>query len=278
VSVNPAGLTAGQYASTIQIAAPGALNNPQSIAIALTIPAPAITAVVNGASFQPGIEAGSWVTITGTNLAPDSRSWQASDFNGNNLPLSLDLASVTIDGKAAAVYYISPTQINVQAPTDSVNGPVAVVVTNNGLVSAAFTAQLQTFAPAFFLYPGTSFAIAQRYPDNALVGDPAAIPGAVAAQPGDILILWATGFGPTNPPAPAGIVVSGAPAVTALPTVTVGGVSVTVISAVLSPGSVGLYQVAIQLPPSLPTGAAAIQASVGGVQSPAGIVTFLAAQ
>jgi len=100
----------------------------------------------------------------------------------------------------------------------------------------------------------------------------------VAAKPGDVLTLWATGFGPTNPPTAAGIVVSGAPAVATLPAVTVGGVSVTVINTVLSPGSAGLYQVAIQLPASIPAGVVSIQASGGGVQSPAGIATFVSAQ
>ena len=38
---------------------------------------PAITSVLNGASFQPGIEAGSWVMIQGTNLANTfpGRTW-----------------------------------------------------------------------------------------------------------------------------------------------------------------------------------------------------------
>jgi uncharacterized protein (TIGR03437 family) len=282
VSANPGSLTAGQYSGTVQIAATGASNTPQTISVTLTVTAPSslpsITSVVNGAGFQPGIEGGSWVTIKGTNLATDSRTWRASDFIGNNLPLSLDGTSVTIDGKSAAVYYISPTQLNVQAPTDAATGAVPVVVKNNGNMSTAFTAQLQTYAPAFFLYSGTNYAIAQRYPDNALVGNPSVIPGTVAAAPGDVLILWATGFGPTNPPTAAGIVVSGAPGVATLPGVTVGGVPVTVISAALSPGSAGLYQVAIQLPASVPIGAAAIQGSVGGVPSPGGVVIFISSQ
>jgi uncharacterized protein (TIGR03437 family) len=277
VSVNPGTLTAGQYSGTIQITAAGALDSPQAISIALIVTAPTIASVVNGASFQPGIESGSWVTIQGADLATDSRTWQTSDFNGNNLPLSLDGTSVTIDGKPAAVYYISATQLNVQAPTDATTGAVPVVVTNNGQVSAAFMAQLQTYAPAFFLYTGTEYAIAQHYPDNALVGNPSLVSGTVAAKPGDVLILWGTGFGPTNPPTPAGVVVSGAPGGSTLPAVTVGGVPVTVISAVLSPGSAGLYQVAIQLPASVPTGAVAIQASVGGVPSPGNIVIFVSA-
>jgi uncharacterized protein (TIGR03437 family) len=241
---------------------------------------PSIAYVVNAASYQPGIESGSWVTIGGANLANTipGRTWLPSEIVNGNLPASLDGVSVTIDGKAAFVYYISPTQINVQAPTDAATGPVSVVVHNNGQTSSAMTAQLQTYAPAFFLYSGTNYAITSHYPDYGLVGNPSVIPGTVAAKPGDVLIFWGTGFGPTNPPTPAGVEVSGsAPAATA-PTVTVGGVPVTVLGAALSPGNAGLYQVAIQLPASLPSGALAVQASVGGVQSPTGVVIFASGQ
>jgi uncharacterized protein (TIGR03437 family) len=231
---------------------------------------PAVSSVLNGASFQPGIEAGSWVTIKGASLAGSTRTWTAADFVGGNLPTSLDGVSVTIDGQPAFVNYISPTQINVQAPSDSVRGAVNVVVTNNGIASAPGTAQLQAVAPAFFLYLGTGYAIASHLPDYAAVGDPSA-----PAHPGDTVVLWGTGFGPTTPAVAAGITVSGLPAVTPLPTVTVGGVSVPVISALLTPDSAGLYQITIQLPATLPTGMLAVQATVGGVTTPAGVSLFV---
>jgi len=109
---------------------------------------PTITAVLNAASYQPGIQAGSWVMIKGSNLANTTGIWQSSDFVGDNLPTVVDGVSVTIDGRPAYVEYVSPTQINVVAPTDTATGPVKVVVNNNGLASAPATAQLQTVAPA----------------------------------------------------------------------------------------------------------------------------------
>jgi uncharacterized protein (TIGR03437 family) len=238
---------------------------------------PAITSVLNGASYQPGIEAGSWVMIQGTNLANTypGRTWTASEIVNGELPTALDGVSVTIDGKPAFVYYISPTQINVQAPTDSAVGKVNVVVTNNGATGAAATAQLQAVAPAFFMYLGTNYAITSLLPDYAPVGNPSVVPGTVAAKPGDTLVLWGTGFGTTNPPVPAGTAVSGAPAAVTAPTVTVGGVAAQVISTVLATGSVGLYQLTIQLPATVPTGAVAVQASIGGVQTQGGVFLFV---
>jgi uncharacterized protein (TIGR03437 family) len=147
---------------------------------------------------------------------------------------------------------------------------VNVVVTNNGAVSAPATVGLQAAAPAFFMDPGTSYAIASRLPTYSVVGTPSA-----PANPGDTLVLWATGLGPTIPAAPAGVEVSGAPATTAVPVVTVGGMQVTVINSVLTPGSAGVYQIAIQLPANVPTGTVTVQASVGGLQTPAGVTLVI---
>jgi len=90
----------------------------------------AISGVSNNASGQAGIAGGSWVSIYGTNLSATTRSWQNADIVGNSLPTALDGVSVKINGKAAAVYYISPGQLNVQAPTDNSRGPVQVEVTS----------------------------------------------------------------------------------------------------------------------------------------------------
>ncbi|HUA63758.1 MAG TPA: IPT/TIG domain-containing protein [Verrucomicrobiae bacterium] len=240
-------------------------------------PAPVITSVLNGASLQPGIAAGSWVTIQGTNLGNTTRAWLPAEIVDGQLPASLDGVSVTIDGSPAFIEYVSPTQINLQAPSDRNSGAVSVVVTDNGESSAPATAQLQPFAPALFEHYGTGYADASRYPDYASIGNPSAVPGAVAAKPGDIVILWATGLGPTNPPTPAGMQASAASPLSSAVTATVGGAPVSVVSAALTGGASGLYQVAIQLPSSLPAGTLAVQISVGGVLSQAGVSLYVAA-
>jgi uncharacterized protein (TIGR03437 family) len=87
-------------------------------------------------------------------------------------------------------------------------------------------------------------------------------------------VLWATGFGPTVPPVAAGTVVTGVPVATT-PTVTVGGVTVPVLNSLLTAGSVGVYQITIQLPANVPAGAVSIQASLGGAQTQAGATIFV---
>jgi len=115
--------------------------------------APTITGVVNGASFLAGFTQGSWITIFGSNLAGTTRSWTSADFNGTSLPTSLDEVSVTVDGKSAYIYYISPTQINALAPADTVVGPVAVQVAYANATSNSLNTTEASFSPALFLFP-----------------------------------------------------------------------------------------------------------------------------
>jgi uncharacterized protein (TIGR03437 family) len=44
------------------------------------------------------------------------------------LPTSLDGTAVRIDGRAAAIFFVGPGQLNVQVPDTATNGPVTVEV------------------------------------------------------------------------------------------------------------------------------------------------------
>lgn len=226
---------------------------------------PAVAAVVNGASFQPGIAPGSWFTVFGTNLASNSRPWRGDEIVDGALPTRLDGTQVTVNGQPAFVYYISPTQVNAQAP-DTGTGPASVQVVVNGLASDTTTATVQTYSPAFFLRLGTNYVVATT-PDFALV---------TKAKPGDILVLWGTGFGPTNPVIASGTVVTGAPVLTTNPTVLIGTQSADYLGGALSPGSAGLYQIAIRVPSSAPDGDLPVVAQIGGVTSPGGAILTVA--
>jgi uncharacterized protein (TIGR03437 family) len=236
--------------------------------------APTISAngVVNGASFQPGIVANSWVTIQGAGLASKTDDWSNSIVNGA-LPTSLDGVSVSMGGKAAYIYYISPGQLNVLAP-DVPAGPINVTVTTGSGTSSVFATTASAYGPGFFVWPNNQ-VVATRT-DYSYAVKTGTFSGAttVAAKPGDVVVLWATGFGPTNPGAPTGTAVPSdqAYATSSLPSITIDNVTATVYGAALAPGSAGLYQIAIQDPPSLADGDWPIQALIGGVLSPAGTI------
>jgi uncharacterized protein (TIGR03437 family) len=237
-----------------------------------SVPAISANGVVNGASFQPGVGANSWVTIQGANLAPQTDDWSHSIVNGA-LPTSLDGVSVSMGGRPAYIYFISPGQLNVLAP-DVPAGPISVTVTTGGGTSAAFATTASAYGPAFFLWPSNQVVATRQDYSYAAKAGTFASATTVAAKPGDVIILWATGFGPTLPAAPPGVSVpaSGGYPTASAPTVTVDNTPAIVYGAALAPGSAGLYQIAIQVPTTLADGDWPIQATIGGVVSPAGTI------
>jgi len=236
--------------------------------------APTITEVDNGASFLAGFSQGSWVTIKGANLSGTTRIWTAADFNGPNLPTQLDQVSVTIDGKPAYVYYISPTQLNVLAPADAAVGPVPAQVTYAGQTSNVLNGTEAAFTPAMFMFSpqGQKYVAAVRS-DGQYIGPTSLYPGlTVPAQAGDTLLLFGTGFGPTTPSTNFGQTFSGAPLTANIVTATIGGVPATVLCALVGPGE---YQCNIVVP-GVPTGDNLLVLRVGGVTTQAN--AYLAVQ
>jgi uncharacterized protein (TIGR03437 family) len=233
--------------------------------------APVITGVSNNASGAAAIESGSWVSIYGTNLSATTRSWQASDFSGTTLPTTLNGVSVLINGKKAAVAYISSGLVNVQAPTDTATGVVPVQVTNaNG--TATGTATLANYAPGFFTLQG-KYAAAIHNSDGVLVAPSGFLGASVntrAAVPGETLQIFATGLGSTNPAVPTGQLVSKAAPLTNLAQlqITIGGTPAVVqYAGIVAPGE---YQINLTVP-VLDDGDQPIMAAIGGVSTQAGL-------
>jgi uncharacterized protein (TIGR03437 family) len=235
-------------------------------------PAIASNGVVNGASFQPGIVSNSWVTIQGTSLAPGTNTWANAIVNGN-LPTSLDRVTVTIGGKPGYLYYVSPSQINLIAP-DIPAGATQVTVTTPSGASSTYTVNASLFGPAFFLWPSQQVVATRQ--DFSFAARNGTFAGAqtVAAKPGEVIILWGTGFGPTAPAAPTGVQIPSdrTYSTTTLPVVTVNHVAATVYGAALAPGFAGLCQVAIQVPATLTDGDWAVTATIEGVSSAPGTI------
>ena len=240
-------------------------------------PVPALTAVENGASFASGLVPNAFVQIKGSNLANTTNVWDNAIVNGK-LPTTLDNVSVSIGGKAAYVYFVSPGQINVLTPPDIGSGPMEVKVTNSGSVSSAFTANSNSVAPAFFLWDG-KYAVATDNATGRFAVKSSVFPtlNAAPAKPGDVVVLWGTGFGPTDPAAPAGTQIPGGTLYnTATVTVSIGGIPATVFYSILAPGFAGLYQVGIQVPNNAPDGDLPVVATVNGASSP--VTTLLTVQ
>jgi uncharacterized protein (TIGR03437 family) len=224
--------------------------------------------VVNAAGFQPNITPGSWVAIYGSNLSTATRTWYSAEFNGINLPTQIASVSVSMGGLPAAVYYVSPTQINVQAPLGtSVSSMEDVVVTHDGESSAAFQETVKNESPALFTYTagGVTWAAAETLAGT-LIGNPAVVASAVEVKPGDYVELYANSL----LLAKSGVIIPTPNKLQTFPTVTVGGMPVNVVYAGFI--GAGLFQIDVQLPATLPTGNQQVVVTYGGNSSPTGVV------
>jgi uncharacterized protein (TIGR03437 family) len=159
---------------------------------------------------------------------------------------------------------------------DATTGMVNVVVSNGNGTSAPFKVPMQKFSPAFFpwgKYPVATIGATWIAPAGFFGASVTSVP----AKPGDTVTLWGTGFGPTNPAAPADVAVPGnpAPVMASTPAITVGGLAAQYVSGVLTPGVVGVYQIAVKLPPNVPDGDQPLKATIGGVSIPDGVFLYI---
>src|ERR1043165_7576301 len=135
------------------LAVPGAVNNQPEIR--------SLRGVLSATAFggSDSIAPGTWVEIYGRNLAPAARQWPPTDFSSSVAPTSLAGVSVTIGGSPAFVSYISPLQINVQAPSSIQPGQAQVIVRNNGQISRAYQVQVNALQPGLLRIPGYTVAL-----------------------------------------------------------------------------------------------------------------------
>jgi uncharacterized protein (TIGR03437 family) len=233
--------------------------------------APVISSVFNAASGAASIAPNAWITLIGTNLAPDSRSWQGSDFIGGQMPTQLDSVTVTIGGRRAFVYYISSTQVNVLAPVGGLAGSEQVVLTNSYGSSAPVMVPQAAYSPSFFLFGGKY--VAATHANGTYLGPEALGAGFTPAAPGETVILYGNGFGQVSP-----AIVPGAGAqsgtLPAKPTITIGGLNATVsFAGAISPG---LYQFNVVVPANAASGDNTVAVTYQDVSGPSGIFLSVA--
>ena len=231
---------------------------------------PISTSVINTAGGSPTIAPSTWLEIHGTNLAQDTLTWStlpASAFS-TSLPTSLGGVSATINNKPAAIYYISPTQINVLAPIDTATGagvPVQVTTQFGKTTPLSVTEQSTSLG---FLVIDVAGHVAAQHLDYSLLGPTSLDHTFTAAKPGETVTVYATGFGPTNPPITNQL--TGTGPLPSLPSVTIGGVPAFVRYAGLA--SPGLYQLNIVVPLGAPTGDLTLSATYNGGRTQTGVV------
>jgi uncharacterized protein (TIGR03437 family) len=234
--------------------------------------APVISAVVNGASFAPEIASGGWATILGANFSLTTRTSGSDDYVDDQMTTSLDNTSVSINGKPAFVYYISPIQLNVIVPDDPTVGSIDVQVSTPVGTSKVFSVPKPFLSPALFLFAPDRPAAAHS--DGTYLGPPGLISSVTTrpAKPNETILLFGTGFGPTRPPVPAGKLTTSAAPTALTITATVGGQPAEVKAYLIYPG---VYQLNLTVP-DLPDGDAVVLISVLGVLTQDGLIIPIA--
>lgn len=172
---------------------------------------PKITSVESAASqIAPGlpngaVAQGSIILILGANLGPatlaiDPHTFQDTSFSGTSL-------SVTVNGTTVSplLYYTAGPYVAALLPSNTPVGTGTITATYNNQVGNAFPITVVannlgifTYTEdgqgiAIVTYPNYTFVSSGKAPD---CGTPLTSCG--AANPGDVLIIWATGLGPIS--------------------------------------------------------------------------------
>lgn len=176
---------------------------------------------------------------------------------GAPLPVALEdpAVEVLINGVAAPLFFVSPTQVNVMVPWEVEPGWADVVVRRGGLESSPMPVFVSEANPNLFTYEGSSALITQTGGDNPDAPQlgvdgpaPAASVGpANGAEQGQTITVFAAGLGQTDPAAASGALGAGATPV-AEQRAYLGGLPVAVASAALSADMVGVYKLEFEVP------------------------------
>jgi uncharacterized protein (TIGR03437 family) len=217
--------------------------------------------VTNSASFAVGGSAGALGTLFGQHLSVGlSGVAQASSIP---LPTTLAGTSVTVNGTPAPLLAVvnagGSEQINFQMPWEVAGQSTVQVTVNNGVSSNAPVSVAVTAAqPGIF--------VVDSAPDGAIthVGG-ALVTSSDPAAPGEVVVMYGTGFGPVNPAVITGQAPAGLSYTTLQPTITIGGLPANVDFCGAAPYFVGLTQLNITVPSGAASGANDLIVSVNGV-------------
>jgi uncharacterized protein (TIGR03437 family) len=225
------------------------MNAPRQVQAMLDrVPYIAPTGVANAAGTTPqaAVAPGSIVSISGASLADAQVTGPASP-----MLQAIDCASVQVAGRLLPLFFVSPTQINVQMPDDLQPGAQTLTVSCQGMpdVQAAFT--LARNAPGLFQQSSGSQNIALAAHED---GSP--VTADAPAKAGELLSIYGTGFGPADHPRPEGFAIPATPAFQIVDTASVNAAGVAIVpeKAFAAPGRVGIDVIQFRIGDGVPTG------------------------
>lgn len=260
LTASGAGYGPGAYRATIVIQSPNAI--PQTVEVPIlfvnggSTSGTIITGVGNSAApALTTIAPGMLLTVVGNML-----SNTAQTVSTNPLPYTTAGVTATVNGVAAPILYVSPGQINLQVPYGVGAGPGVIGINNNGEV-AGYAVRIAPASPGIFT-------------DASGVVTPTA-----AVKQNGALTLYLTGAGDISTSLATAFAPSLTTPIAQLPrpllpvSATIGGAQVFIQFAGVAPGLIGVTQVNLLIPASVPTGLQPVVITINGVPSNPALVT-----
>lgn len=210
---------------------------------------PNITSVVNAGDSGTDIAPGGLISVYGTQLSPVNMA--TSEIP---LPTALANSCLSVNGLPVPILYVSPNQINAQMPYQAI-GDVTLILRTPGGQSHNYNLVIQPNAPSVFLASvgsDTNIPTVVRNDDNELVTPSHPI----HRKSNTALVIYLTGLGPTSPAVATGQPGPSNPLAVSQfqPTVMLGGVDLPVLFSGLAPGMVGVDQINVSVPFTVPDG------------------------
>ncbi|HBY59512.1 MAG TPA: hypothetical protein DEH78_06790 [Solibacterales bacterium] len=225
------------------------------------------------------------MTIFGQNFFAGTaiRQVTEADYENGRVPARFAGVCVQVGEVRAPILVVTATQITFQSPrvppgTTAV--PVRVITacgTADEQRSAPETVEVRSAAPEFFYFLQRSDGTNPVAAANAVTGRYVGLPGMISgvefapAQPGDVLTVYLTGVGQTNPDFEPGEAGDRAARATGAVRVWIGQTELAaedVLYTGITPFSPGLYQLNLRVPAGTGDGDHRLLISVDGAQSP----------
>jgi uncharacterized protein (TIGR03437 family) len=295
----PSSTTGGStLTGSITISAPGVLANPITVAVTVNVtaaPVPQPSTIINSAIINGfgAIAPGELIAIKGLGLGPACVAPASNCVAGGTqftvtaqgtVSSTLSGVQVLFNNTPGTPTYVSPTQINVIVPWEIAGfAAVNMVVTYNGVQSAAFPLQVVAVAPGIYTQNATGSGQAAVLNLSSQAGSVYNGPAggtyfgttiATAPAPaGSTVVLYLTGGGLTNPGGVDGTVTPSSPLEplknwtqgSTVVTATVGGIPATVVYAGAAPTLItGVVQINLQLPAGVSGSAVPVVITIDG--------------
>ncbi len=184
ISVSPAGLAPGVYTGKVHLSPGPAVN----VTLTVAPPLPKLAAVTNAASFAVGpVAPGELITIFGSNIGPFTPAGLRLTSAGT-VDTQLSETRVLFDGTPAPLVYVSQSQLSAIVPYE-VFGQTGtkMQVEYKGIRTEPIEVRVADAVPAIF-------------PGAVLNQDSTLNSAQNGAEPGSIIVFYATGEGQTDPP------------------------------------------------------------------------------